>query len=63
MMFGLREINVEQHHVDHVHVRVEYAAYSSTSPSSNSLPIHPLWPPVAQLIRLMAANSQVCAYH
>ena len=38
MMFGLKEINIEQHHMDHVHVRVEYVAYSSTSPSSNFSP-------------------------
>jgi len=30
-MFGLREINVEQHHVNHVHVQVEYTAYSLES--------------------------------
>ena len=26
------------------------------------LPILPLWPPVPQFIRLMAASSQVCAF-
>ena len=64
-MFGLREINIEQHHVNHVHVRVEYTAYSSESQRllpQTSLPILPLWPPVPQLIRLMAASSRVCDF-